>query len=229
MVKRLTNNFLILFFLIFLSSCKQETITPVDLGYSYFPTDTGHWVIYDIDSTYYNDFTGSAENYHYKIKELIASSYLDNENRLTQRIERYKCTDSVNWHLIKVWASNRTSSTAEKVEENVRFVKLVFPIVDEKTWNGNADNTLGEQDYEYKNVFKPYTMNGVTFDSTITVIQENDTNNFVYSKYIVEVYAKNIGMIFKQLDTIQKHMYPYGYPHGVKCIYKIISFGNKFH
>ncbi len=222
-LKYISFNFLLL---ICTLSCKHEIVTPIDLSHNYYPTNIGHWVTYDVDSTYYNDFTGTVITYHYKIKELIASTYLDLQNRPTQRIERYKCTDSTAWNLAEVWASNLTTTTAERVEENIRFIKLSFPPVEGKTWNGNAYNTLGELDYVYNNINEPYTINGSTFDSTVTVIQECDTNNLVYYKYMTEMYAKNIGLIFKQVDTLQKLTLPYDYTRGVNCIYRINSYGN---
>ena len=192
-------------FLVFLYSCKKsETIKPIDLGYSYYPSNVGHWIKYDVDSTYYDGFTHTVRKYHFKLNEEIQSTFLDNQNRPTQRLERYvQMSDTTSWYLRNVWASNLTSTTAEKVEENIRYVKLIFPISESQTWNGNAYNSLGEMDYTYNNTFKPFTVNGITFDSTITVIQNVDSN-LIYVKYMIEVYAKNIGLIYKRYEDIQK-------------------------
>jgi len=214
---------------LFFTCKKDKVIAPADLGYSYYPSNIGHWVLYDVDSTYYDNFYHTEKHYHFQIKELIESTFSDNQNRPTQRIERYEKNDTISFYLKNVWASNLTSSTAEKVEGNIRYVKLVFPIVEGQTWNGNAYNSLGFQNYEYNNTFTPYTVNGVTYDSTVTVIQNVDSN-LIYVNNMFEVYAKNIGMIYKRYDTIQKFMPPNIYPDsiiaGVKCTYKIISFGN---
>ena len=37
-------------------SCKKKDELPPDLGYNYFPNKVGKYVIYDVDSFYYNDF-----------------------------------------------------------------------------------------------------------------------------------------------------------------------------
>ncbi len=82
-----------LVFILFIAliSCKREVVTPIDVGYGYFPTNIGHWVLYDVDSTHYDSFfNGKATHFHYQIKELIQSTYLDLQNRTTQRIERYE-------------------------------------------------------------------------------------------------------------------------------------------
>jgi len=211
----------------FIVSCKHENTDPIDVGYSYFPSNPGHWILYNVDSTYYDDFTHTMTQSHCLIKELIESTYLDGQGRPTQRLERYRQYDTLPFYLKDVWASTLTSSTAEKVEENVTFVKLIFPVVEGHTWNGNALNTLGEQDYEFDNVNEPYTVDGVTFDSTITVIQNIDIN-MIFEKIQFEVYAKNIGLIYRRYRDVEKYPNPTtdSIISGVDYTYKIISFSD---
>jgi hypothetical protein len=238
MIKRLINILIFPLFItaFFFVSCKRETYTPVDIGYKYFPVNIGHWVTYEVDSTVWDGFypVGNPQHirkYHFQITELIQSTFLDNQNRPTQRIERYEKNDTLPTFLKNVWVANLTSVTAEKVEGNVRYIKLVFPIDAGQAWNGNAFNTLIPMNYQYDNVFEPYTVNGVTFDSTVTVIQDIDSN-LINVKNMFEVYAKNVGMIFKQFDTLlyqpqqPTNPYPDSIVAGVKCTYKIISYGN---
>jgi len=228
MLKRIIFIFLLSIAGIIYFSCKHESLDPIDVGYKYYPSNVGHWVMYEVDSTYYDGFTHTVRKYHFKINEKIESTFLDNQNRPTQRIERYKkATDTTNWFLKDVWASNLTSTTAEKVEENVRYVKLVFPIIGGQTWNGNALNDLGSQDYEYDNVFEPYSINGFSFDSTVTVIQNKDTN-LIHVSDMVEIYAKNVGLIYKKYKDVNKEADPLhdSITSGVDYTYRIISFGN---
>src|SRR4030067_3558016 len=71
-------------------SCKKDVSVNPDLGYEYFPATVGKYVVYDVDSIVYNDFTGTTDTFKYQIKETIESIFLDNSNRQTLRIERYK-------------------------------------------------------------------------------------------------------------------------------------------
>lgn len=232
---------IILFFIVLIFSCKKETIGPVDVGYSYFPVNIGHWITYEVDSTVWDGFIdvdspGHVRTYHYNIREIVESEYYDNEGRLTQRLERYqKLCDTCDWFIKDVWAVNLTPSTAEKVEENYRFVKLAFPIESSASWNGNAFNILGEQDYEYEDIFEPYTVSSMnldstlnvnTFDSTVTVIENIDGNAIeAYNQY--EIYAKNVGMIFRRYMALTSlDVVTHDTVAGKDYTYKIISYGN---
>jgi hypothetical protein len=214
-----------------LFSCKHETLDPVDVGYGYFPVNVGHWVMYDVDSTVWNDFIDvdsplHVQNFKYKIKEVVESEFYDNEGRLTQRLERYQqLCDTCNWFIKDVWAVNLTPSTAEKVEENQRFVKLAFPVESSSSWNGNAFNILGEQDYEYNDLFEPYSVNNTSFDSTVTVIEKVDSNAIeAYNQY--EVYAKNVGMVFRRYRAVHIDNLTHEITGGKDFTFKFISYGN---
>lgn len=221
--------FLLLFLLIIvisISSCKKDIEEPLDIGYDYFPVSIGKWAIYEVDSTYYNDFTDSVYHYNYKIKELIESTFLDNQNRETQRLERYKkISDTTDWYISNVWALNLTATTAEKVEEDYRFVKLIFPVKKSSTWDGNAYNILDEQEYKYTDVHKSYNVNGITYDSTITVIQKI-VSNPIQEDYQIEVFAKHIGMIYKKYISLKKSNAGTVIDSGNDYTYSIISYGN---
>ncbi len=186
----------------YLTSCSKDTKssqTNNDIaGYWYFPTDTGHWVIYNVDSISISS-AHPADTYHYRLKEYIPSTYIDNSGNLTERIERYIWNDSsVTWNISNVWTSNVHTQDAEKVEDNVRYVKLSFPVKVNATWNGNAFNSIyPEWDYTYSNIDQPFSIGSLHFDSTLTVIQVQDSN-LVYKHVGIEKYAKGVGMIYKE-------------------------------
>jgi len=224
-MKKINILFTLFTFSVILFSCKKDIEDPVDVGYGYFPVNVGHWATYQVDSTYYDDFTDSVRVYHYKIREQVESTFMDNQNRETQRIERYKqISDTTSWYINNVWAMNLTASTAEKVEENQRYIKLIFPVKKGKTWDGNAYNILGEQEYEFGSVGKAYTVNGITFDSTVTVIQKIESN-IIHADYQIEVFAKHVGLIYKKYKSVDKST-DGNITKGVDYSYSIISYGN---
>lgn len=170
--------------------------------YSYFPTEIGVWTEYEVREIVHNIDVGSDTTYYY-LKEIVAEEFIDNQGRVSFRIERFK-KDSLNgsYSISDVWYSNLTSKTAEKVEENIRFVKLTFPISSSKSWDGNAYNTEIEWEYEYDSLHVERTYNNLYFDSTIKVLQI-DNFNPIQQQLAFEVYANYVGLIRKSYVNIE--------------------------
>src|ERR1051325_848746 len=192
---------------VFFSQCKKDEPTQesLDFGYNYFPGEVGSYIIYRVDSIHY-DIT--YDTVQYLLKEKIESSFLDNSNRPTLRIERYKKYyndsipyDSMQWALTDIWTATKTTTALEKKEENIIYVKLVFPAKEGKTWNGNVYNNLGEQQYEITSTDVFETINNMSFDSVATVLQ-NDNVNVIQNIHAEEKFARNVGLIYRQNDSL---------------------------
>lgn len=188
-------------------SCKQDEVD-TDIGWGYFPDKVGHWVVYEIDSTVYDDFEGDTDVYRYQVKELLESRFTDNEGRTALRVERYRRNynpnvlyENIPWYLSRVWAFTRTNSAGEKLQENQRFIRLSFPVVQGKTWDGNAYNTAGQWNYKYREVDRPYSIGAFAFDSTCVVEQKSEINLINHRVY-KERYAKNVGLIERNVIDV---------------------------
>jgi hypothetical protein len=205
MMNRISPYLLLILLGIFASCSDEETNnTPSGLIYSYYPTNVGHEVIYDVSLITKDDFSGAEDTAIYQIKEVIESIFQDNQGRPTQRLERYRReTPNDPWIISDVWTANMTTSRVEKVEENIPYVKLVFPINSSVTWNGNSLNTLDPQDYEYDNLHQSDLISGISFDSTITVLQLDFIDIFK-TLYQAEKYATGVGRIYKEDIEINK-------------------------
>jgi hypothetical protein len=212
-------------------SCKKDAPPEpsVDFAYNYFPDEIGRYVVYEVDSIAQDDKSNKHDTTRYLLKELIASSFLDNSSRQTLRIERYYKFykknipyDSMNWIGPRVWFANKTTHTAEKVEENIRYLKLAFPMNKGKKWNGNVYNTLGRKEYEVMSLDQPETINAINFDSVATIkqLQKIDFIEYIYE---AEKYVRNIGLVYKIRDSL----YDGGTADtiGYRYTQKIISYG----
>lgn len=217
----------ILAILLITAACNKDSSLEYDMGYNYYPINTGHWIIYQVDSISWNEFfDSSSDTFQYQIMEIIESEFIDNEGRTTARIERYKRNSDTNQWIIKdVWFANLTSSTAEKVEENIRYIKLKFPCKIDYEWNGNAYNELGEQTYTYEYTNDEYSINDLDFDSTVKVIQKNEMT-LISRKYSSEVYAKNVGMIYKSFTNLKTEATG-EIVDGITYTYKVKSWGDQ--
>lgn len=197
--------FFLLVLMLVISCKKEKTLKSVYMGYEYFPFDTAIYSIYQVVEITWDDFyqPSKIDTQIYQIKELNESFFYDLENRKTIRIERYKrLSDTNSWVLKDVWTANLLNTQAERNEENIRYVKLLFPFDIYTSWNGNAFNNLGDNQYEYKNIYQPYNLNNLTIDSTITVIQQDELS-LINRNYAEEVYARNIGLIYRKHIEIE--------------------------
>jgi hypothetical protein len=214
-----------------LNSCSKDDDTKGTTGltYSYFPVNVGHELIYDVELITKDEFSQIEDTVYYQLREVVESVFTDNQGRPTQRLERYtRPTDSDPWVISDVWTSNISSTLAEKKEENNTYIKLTFPVRTNRTWDGNSKNNQDELLYEYIEADIPGSVGPLAFDSTLTVLQE-DEDNFIEKKYSVERYATNVGLIYKeQIDILKDYTNPSN--PGVKAqrLYKetLVSWSN---
>jgi hypothetical protein len=188
-------------------SCKKEQQQTLYMGYDYFPNNKGHYVIYQCDSIIVNPFKATYpqfDTFKYQIKEVIDSIFPNNSGQPTQRIVRYKRTDTtIPWTNIftieKVWTGTLLPNIAVRLEDNYDYVKLVFPMSLNEQWNGNVMNTItGQGDYQYATLNTPAIVNGTRFDSTLTVMQYSAAG-LDFNQYYYEQYATGVGLVYKEV------------------------------
>ena len=190
--------------LITANSCKKDTIQLPEPSYrEYFNDAVGSYIIYACDSIIYDDFNQTIDTNSFLIKEYFQSTFVDNSGRNAIRVERWKKpVDSMNWFLKDVWTLVKTEVQVEKVEEDVRFIKLVFPVRESLQWNINALNSLDARTVAYSKVHEAFSTDSMQFDSTITV-ENTDPVNLVSEYRNTEVFAKNAGMIYKKFVDVK--------------------------
>ena len=202
MVKKSLIIISLLVIVLFSCSKEKDEVTPINVGYSYAGLNLGSYIVYDVDSHHYNLPFNIDTIVQFQIKEVVDSKYTDLEGEEAFKIIRYR-RDSVNglWVVLDVWNSKITATNYQKVEENVRFVKLVFPVRENTTWNGNVKNVLGEQIYEYTSAHKQETVGTLVFDSVATILQFEDVN-LVQERLFEEKFAAGVGLVYKKTRDV---------------------------
>lgn len=212
-----------------LLSCKKGDSNPVDFYYDYYPTNEGHYLIYDVlEASHDFQSTTQHDTSIYQLKIVIGDTLIDLENEIAHYFYRYTRTSSAQaWSLKDVWTTKISGNRAELVEENQRTIKLVFAPTADKLWNANAFNTFPELDCYYENLHKQQQIGLFTFDSTITVEQDNFFSLIDHRRKF-EVYAKGVGLVKKvfkdheimNFDTLDVRK-------GKEIHYNLIEFGNE--
>jgi hypothetical protein len=200
--------------ILFLSSCSDELDKgPADSESGslsrYFPLDSGSYIVYSVDSIihrYEDDHTNEPDSmidtFHYEVKEVIDSDFIDGEGDLAWRVSRYyRDNDSAGWNFTSLWTAKRTNQSAQKVEENIRFVKLSFPVTITRTWNGNQFNFFPEEDYSVDELNVPLNIGGFSFDSSVTVLELEDFN-LIHRIFKEEKYVYGLGLAYRQRDSL---------------------------
>ena len=191
------NSIFIILICIGVCSCKKDNSAPINLGYHYFPTTEGLFVVFDIVSIVHDDVVSVHDTNSYQIKTSIGETLIDLEGDSFQKLFRFKRADETEeWVVKDVWTMKLTGQTAEVVEENKRIIKMAFGISYVKEWDSNSLNSDEEQQCYYSKIAEPFTVNnGDIIDST-TIIEHSNYLTFIdYNRYY-EVYAANIGKIY---------------------------------
>jgi hypothetical protein len=212
--------FFVLFFVV-LEACKTVETAPVQSGKAFFYPTLGISVIYDVEEVQYS-LNSLPVSKIYQLKETFVSLLTDINGSENLRIERYRReNDNQKWMIDSVFMAKKEIDKALKTENNVTYVKFIYPFSEGLKWNGNAFNTLRNDMYELKKLNKPFRVDGQNFDKTVSVFQQNDST-LVDLKRRVEVYAEGIGMIYKEKTNVS-------YCNSGDCLGKgKIDFGTKY-
>lgn len=188
------------------SGCKKDEFETVKEtpDRKYFNQSIGSYSVYSVYEVIYDDFTNSIDTFEYQLKELNQSYFTDNLGRKAVRIERYKRNnDTADWTFLNTWYSVSDSLMAERVEDNKRFIKLSFPISSDAVWNSNALNMDNVNNVYYGMRHNKYKLDSFSFDSVVS-IESNTINNSFRERAFKEIYAKHIGLIYKNFVFIDK-------------------------
>lgn len=164
----------------------------------YFPLQTGFYQVYDVVEKVYEN-QPVADVFVYELKTEVVDSFANQGGGYTFVIHRSRrSTPNDPWQFQEAWSARTNPSQAVVTEGNVAYVRLAFPALKNKEWNGNTLNTFEADSYLLESVGKPYELgNGVSFEDAL-VINQQDELNALRRDQREEVYARNAGLIYKR-------------------------------
>ncbi len=185
---------------------KRESAKPADPGYEYFPDRVGAWVEYQVDSAWRDDTFNVDETKSYRLRQVVASHYTDPGGRPSMRIERFILQPDGEWQIRDVWTATRTTTGLEMTEEDIRRLKISFPVREGRTWDTNSLSPEPELLVAARDVDEPYQLSGHNFEKTMAV-RTTVPPNFVLTRDLEERYALGVGMIehhwfFREADSV---------------------------
>ncbi|MDX1406854.1 MAG: hypothetical protein R3330_01940 [Saprospiraceae bacterium] len=201
-----------------LLSCGESVIHPEpDRGYEYFPLKVGASWTYQVDSIIFDD--GGSINVLDTVSGFVNERITGRTTDLTgdtvytlERRHRELITDP--WTTTHIWTISRDDYRAVRNEENVRLVKMSFPLDTGSRWDPlrfvspDTEVPVGTELIEmYTNwsgavlaIGHPKTVGDLMFGDVMTC-QQADDDNEIERRYVREQYARGIGLITRN-DTI---------------------------
>ncbi len=193
-------NRLITFGLLLLMACSESTIEPdfQRTGEEYFPLQVGRYSIYNVESIEF-DILGTVDTAVFQLKSEVVDSFASQSGDITYIIHRHtRNTASDPWEFQRAWSAYLNSNQAVLIEENIPFLKITFPIENERQWDGNKLNTLEQDDYLLDSLGATYVTPNDTIDNTLTIIQSDNQDFIIQQDKRVEIYGLDIGLVYKQ-------------------------------
>jgi hypothetical protein len=215
----------VLFGCIWLSGCDKKDDFTSDPVTDYMNLQVGKYILYRYDSLRFVDHNQRDTIVTYQAKDTVEAAMTDNLGRPSWRVVRYlrdfNSTNNSDWYPILTSMVTPSRQSIEVQESNFRYIKLVLPVKDGVSWHGNSylpdkpyqdfydfsnDQDIQNWDYTYQDVGSSLTLNNKNYDSTITVVQIADSTNLpiqtnvpASKTYWVEKYARNIGLVYKEV------------------------------
>lgn len=205
-------------------ACKTtEDNFNTDLGHSYMALEVGHFVEYQVDSSIYDPTGDSTVSFsHSYLRDIIVDTLRDNIGNLLFRTERFVRKDTFeNWEILKVFTQSIQGNQGIKTIDNLRYIKLAFPLQQFNSWDPlvHIDKSTqfivaGETLEPFRNnvwrsrilsVNEPDTVGTLKYDEVLN-LQEVDTDgeSTIDLRISTEKYARDVGLIYKEqwiLDT----------------------------
>jgi hypothetical protein len=180
----------------------------------------------------------------YLAKEVVEDSISDNLGQPSYRVVRYlsDTTGSSGWTPSIAYMVTPLKNSVEVVENNLRIIKMVTPVQDWVSWQGNVyldtksdTSSIAFMDgwnYTYANTGQPFDVLAGTIPVTVTVNEANSVtgspgNTLIQTIFSQAVYGKNIGPIYKKfLYTVYQSPnvdYPAGVTLGYGLTFNMVS------
>lgn len=220
-------------FLVLLSACKKtETLDTMTLD-ELFPLTVGKYITYRVDSLVFVDAGKTAATHRYQFRHIVEKQVTDNLNRPAWQVVTY-INDSLGkgaWVASGVYIVTPTGKQLEVNENNQRVIKLQLPAKEGFTWKGNSylsdrpynpayeisvDGNMSLWEYTYKTINQKERIGSVDIDNVTTITHIDAFENvpmktdtaFASRELSFEKYAKNIGLVYKELELWENQPKP---------------------
>jgi len=202
-----TKAFIVFCLLLLALACRSNKEERVLKGEEYFPVKIGDIRYYTVDTILFNAFIPSIDTIRREIREEVVEqiAYDDGDTAYRVELSTYNTSKS-EWVPFQSFERKVIDNYAIEKMNNIQEVKLLFPIAEYKTkgssyvWNTNMFNGKEPVIVKYSSVFKSYN-NGINGYNNCVSIKLNKPQSGIVNNIKEEVYAKNIGLVYRFTDS----------------------------
>jgi hypothetical protein len=170
--------------------------------HEYLPLAKGYYWEYQITETIYtNGPEGDAAAYQLRME--VMDSIPHTSGYYSYIV--YRSTRSVAgtaWQYQDTWTVTFTDREAIVQQGNISFVKLALPIEEGISWDGNAYNTLGSEDYTITRRGDSFLNADLSLPDVVEVTHRDETDAIVGNDVRKEIYARGVGLVQRTEETI---------------------------
>ena len=202
-----TRLFFCLTLILTIYSCRTSTEETVSKGIEYFPTKIGDIHYYQIDTVVYDLFKRKIDTFSSIVREEVVEKYTNTSNDTVYRIELSRYNDnSIKWEVFRSLERKIIDNYAFEQLDNNTELKMIFPIASYKTkgssytWDINMFNNYDPLAVKFTSIFTSF-YNGINPYSNCVSVKMNKPQLGRVNLTRVEVYAKNIGLVYRYLEN----------------------------
>lgn len=222
-------------------ACNKSTISSADPTRNYFPLTPGKYVVYDVDSIYYFGEVGTTYEIKSQMKYTVTDTVTYNK-KLSYLLDVYTQPYDGNgvWTPLSEIIVTPTSTGLLYYQDQTQYIKMMFPVSEGYSWKGNANAVtqdsvfayLKDWNYTYKNYHLSYFNGLVNFDNTVTIMEDDQNVNYQnvdsavagYRTYAKEVYAWNVGMVYKEWTHYTFGPISHGSKNGFSVVMRAVKY-----
>lgn len=210
-----------------LASCRTDKEEKILKGDQYFPVKTGSVRFYQTDTVLYNFFSKTIDTVSHTIREEVVEWFLDNTLDTVYRIELSTFKPAqFEWVPFKSIERKIKDNYAMETINNKTEVKMLFPVAAYKTkgssftWNVNMFNASEPVMLKYTSVFTAFN-NGINPYNDCISVKLNKPRTGTVNDVREEVYAKNIGLVYRFTDSTDYLLNDTSFPSGKKIFIRL--------
>lgn len=243
---RLFRNFAVLLSCsILVTACRNNSVNPeADGGSDYYPLQLGKYILYDVDSIYWNGEIGEEIPTRWQFRYDFVDTFRNDEGQLTYTVDvRKRKASTTTFILDDVIHITPFKDRIEYKHNNLHFISFKLPVNGSVHWDPLSYILVDPEidlkypefgsemwDCHYTSIGLPYNNEILYFDHSITLNQINDmegdpltdTTMAAHKFYGQEIYAYGVGMVYKEYEAWTfEPMSPYGAGTGKKHGYYV--------